>query len=209
MRSPIKEKAYIIPKKSRLYTAAVICMILQFAALAVMNAFNSESHIPFFGNIVGDTHGFFVFLLINDILYFLWCVLQVLGMLLARKNLWVLSCGWLCSLLLQIWENIIFGDAGTLSFNFAACCALALILAQTGNIRTRKAAVIPFIVCGAVYLTVMLPSLFKQAEPILFLYALSGALQYFSCAMLMASLLWRNDAVRMPEPIVETVTDQN
>lgn len=204
----MKERAYIIPKKSRLYTAAVVCMILQFAVLAVRNAFIFDSHIPFFGNIVGDTHGFFVYLLIDDILYFSWCVLQVLGMLLARKNLWLLSCGWMCLLLLQIWDNIIFGDAGTISFNSAAVCALVLILAQTGNIRTRKAAVIPFIVCGAVYLAVMLPPLFRAAEPVLFLSVLS-VLQYFSCAMLMASILWKNDAVRMPEPIVETATDQN
>lgn len=146
----MKEKAYIIPKGSRLYAAAVVCMILQFTALALMNVFYFDNHIPFFGNIVGETHGFFVFLLINDILYFLSCVLQVLGMLLARKNLWVLSGGWLCSLLLQIWQNIIFGGAGTISFNSAAVCALVFILAQTGNIRSRKAAVIPFVVCGAV-----------------------------------------------------------
>ncbi len=202
----MKEKAYIIPKGSRLYAAAVVCMILQFTALALMNVFYFDNHIPFFGNIVGETHGFFVFLLINDILYFLSCVLQVLGMLLARKNLWVLSGGWLCSLLLQIWQNIIFGGAGTISFNSAAVCALVFILAQTGHIRSRKAAVIPFVVCGAVYLAVMLPTLFRYAEPVLFLSALS-AFQHFSCAMLMASILWKNDAVRVPEPIVETITD--
>lgn len=204
----MKERAYIIPKGSRLYTAAAVCMILQFAALALMNVINFDNHIPFFGNIIGDTHGFFGYLLINDILYFLSCVLQVLGMLLARKNLWVLSGGWLCSLLLQIWQNIIFGEAGTISFNSAAVCALVLILVQTGNIRSRKAAVISFVVCGAVYLAVLLPSLFRYAEPVLFLCALS-VLQHFSCAMLMASLLWKNDAVRMPEPIVETAADNN
>lgn len=204
----MKERAYIIPKKSRLYTAAVVCIILQFAVRTGINAYYLESHIPFFGNLVGETHGFFVVALIDDILYFTMCVLQVMGMLLARKNLWVLSSGWLCSLLLQIWQNIIYGNAGTVSFNSAAVCALVLILAQTGNIRTRKAAVIPFVVCGAVYLAVMLPSIIRNGDFVSFLSA-AVVLQHFSCAMLMASILWKNDAVRMPEPIVETATDQN
>lgn len=202
----MKEKAYIIPKGSWLYAAAVVCMILQFAVRTGINAYYLDNHIPFFGNLFGETHGFFAVALIDDILYFAACVLQVLGMLLARKNLWVLSGGWLCSLLLQIWQNIVFGDAGTVSFNSAAVCALVLILAQTGNIRSRKAAVIPFVVCGAVYLAVMLPSIIRNGDFVSYLSA-AVVLQHFSCAMLMASILWKNDAVRVPKPIVETITD--
>jgi len=199
---------YIIPKKSRLYTAAVVCMILQFVTLAVMNMISFDNHIPFFGNLFEDTNGFFVFFLIDDVLYFSSCVLQVLGMLLARKNLWVLSSGWMCSFLLQIWQNFTSGAVGGISFNSAACCALVLILVQTGNIRSRKAAVIPFIVFGAVYLALLLPALFAYKDPITLLSAAS-ALQHFSCAMLMAAILWKNYVIHMPEPIVETIPDQN
>lgn len=202
----MRESAYMIPKRSRLYTAAVVCMILQFAVRAGINAYYVSNHIPFFGNLFGDTQGFFAVALIDDILYFAACALPVPGIFLARKNLWFLSVGWLCSLLLQIWQNIIFGDAGTVSFNSAAVCALVLILVQTGNIRSRKAAVIPFMICGAVYLAVMLPSIIVNGDFLSYLSALI-VLEHFSCAMLTGSMLWRTDVVHLPEPIVEKAAE--
>lgn len=203
----MKEKNYIIPQKSRLFNAAAVCMVVHVAALTVINMIYYGNHIPFFGNLVGDTHGFFVILLIDDILYFLSCVLQVLGTLLARKNLWILSAGWICTLLLQLFQHFTAGGSGSISFGFAVCAVLVIVLAQTGNIRSRKAAVIPFIVSGAVYLAVILPPLFRYQDEVLFL-SLAGVLQPVSCALLMGAMLFKTDVVTLPKPIVEVRSDE-
>ncbi len=197
----MKEKAYIIPKSSPLFFAAEVSIILCFIILTATQAVYFYNHIPFFGNLVGDTYGFFVILLIEDILYFSACVLQVLGTLLARKNLWFLIAGWSCYLILGIFQYIT-ANSGGISCSFLSCCILMMILAQTGNIHSRKAAVIPIIVCGAVYSAMTLPLAFIFGASSI-LYAAGGILQYASCALLMSALLWRNSVIDMPAPIVE------
>lgn len=199
----MNDKAYIIPRGSWLFTVAAVCMSVQFAALTLVNCLSLDNHIPFFGNIINTyTHGFFAIMFIEDILYFFSCVLQVIGVFLARRNLWILSAGWICTLLLQLFEYFAVGGSGTISFNFAACAALVLILVQIGSIRSRKAAIIPFIAGGIVYLAATLPTVLVYRDAILALLLLC-VLQYVSCALLMGSMLFKTDAVTLPKPIVE------
>lgn len=213
----MKDKAYMIPIRSPLFTAAAVCMSLQFVALTVQNMTYFDNHIPFFGNLAffrnffGDFPiRFFVILLIADVLYFASLVLQVIGVFLARKNLWVLSIGWICYLLVMLFQYFTTVDSGFLSLVIAACAlcaALVLILVQTGKMRSRKAAVIPFVVIGAVYLAVNLPTLLQEQDAVLFL-SLAFVIQPVSCTLLMGAMLFKTDAVTLPKPIVEVKADE-
>lgn len=141
----MKEKAYIIPKKSRLFIAAAVCMLIQFAAHTVLNMIYIDNHIPFFGNLYNDfflyfgfENRFFVEFLIDDVLYFASCVLPVVGVLLARKNLWVLSIGWICYLLVMLRQYFTTVDSGFLSLVLAACAGCAAFWCKWGRYAHAK-----------------------------------------------------------------------
>lgn len=220
----MKEKAYMIPKRSRLFTAAAVCMIIQFTAITVMNMILFDNHIPFFGNLAFFINLFeyssvgsslvrvFVITLIDDILYFASLVLYVIGVFLARKNLWVLGSGWICYLSVMLLRYFTISEVGALSLVVAACAlcaALVLILVQTGKIRLRKAAVIPFAVIGAAYLAIDLPSLLREWDTVSFVLTLAYVVQPVSCALLIGSMLFKTDAVILPKPIVEEKADED
>lgn len=216
----MKEKAYMIPRKSRLFIAAAVCMSLQFAALTVQSMISFDNHIPFFGNLAFFKYylyfddfpvRFFVDLLLTDILTFAYLVLNVIGVFLARKNLWVLSIGWIFYLLCKLYNYFTTSDSGLLPFVIAACAlcaALLLILVQTGKIRSRKIAMIPFAVIAAAYLAIDLPPLLKDWNAVSFVLPLAYVIQPVSCALLMGAMLFKTDAVTLPKPIVEVKADE-
>lgn len=216
----MKEKAYMIPKRSRLFIAAAVCISLQFAALTVQSMIYSDNHIPFFGNLAFFEYylyfddfpvRFFVDLLLTDILTFAYLVLNVIGVFLARKNLWVLSSGWICYLLSWLYSWIRSGSAELTLLVIAPCAlcaALVLILVQTGKIRSRKAAVIPFAVIAAAYLAINLPLLLLDLDVVSFVLTLAYVIQPVSCALLMGAMLFKTDAVTLPKPIVEVKADE-
>lgn len=210
----MKEKAYFIPKGSRLFAAAAVCMIVQFAVLAWMSMITFDHKIPFFGDLVGLklTQKFFAISFLNDFLYFASCALPVAGILLARKNLWLLIIGWICTMLLQLVQlvppfTILKFSSWILLLGAAACAALVLILVQTGKIRSRKAAVIPFIVCVAAYLVIILPPILRYQHAVFYLY-LASVLKPVSCALLMGTMLFKTESVTLPKPIVEEIASE-
>lgn len=216
----MKEKAYMIPRKSRLFIAAAVCMSLQFVAITLVHMTYFDNHIPFFGNLAFFEYYFyfddfpiryFVSFLIDDILYFASLVLYVIGVFLTRKNLWVLGSGWICYLLVKLRQYFTTSDSELLSLVIGACAlcaALVLILVQTGKIRSRKVAVIPFAVIGAVYLAIDLPSLLQDFDVVSFVSLLAFVIQPVSCALLMGAMLFKTDAVILPKPIVEEKADE-
>lgn len=208
----MRKKAYIIPKGSRMFTAAAVCMVLQFAAITLMHCLLLKNHIPFFGNIIGDTFGmgtreFFVLFLIDDILLFVSRALPIVGVLLARRNLWTLIVGWLCVPLLWLYESFThIASGGWVSCGCAVCAALTLILVQTGCLRSKKVAVIALSVSGAGYFGSMLPSV-SEIDNAVLLLSFGDVLRYVSCALLIGALLFKIDAVSLPEPIAEVNSD--